>query len=55
MQLFIEAIGWVISALVFRQSEKKLSEQAVDERFTAHSADVNGQLKDITPQFDFKY
>ncbi|KAJ5167586.1 uncharacterized protein N7482_003180 [Penicillium canariense] len=52
-QLFIEVIGWVISALALRQSEKKLSEQAVDERFTAYSADINGQLKDVTPQFAF--
>jgi hypothetical protein len=51
-QLFIEAIGWVIGIMVWFQSEEKLGAQALEERFTAYSGDVNGKLSDNTPKFD---
>ncbi|KAK3360723.1 hypothetical protein B0T25DRAFT_629713 [Lasiosphaeria hispida] len=49
-QLGLEVFGWVITILVLRQSER-LSPQAVDERFTAHSGDVNRRLGEAAPQF----
>lgn len=49
-QLGIELFGWVITILALRQSNK-LSPQAVNERFTAYSGDVNRRLGEAQPQF----
>ncbi|KAK1752023.1 hypothetical protein QBC47DRAFT_416508 [Echria macrotheca] len=51
-QVAIEVFGWVISILVFRQTDKKLTHQAMEERLTAYSSNVNGRLADATPQFE---
>ncbi|KAK0729463.1 hypothetical protein B0H67DRAFT_638076 [Lasiosphaeris hirsuta] len=51
-QLGLEIFGWVISILVLRQSDSRLSSQAVDERFTAYSGDVNRRMGEATPHFN---
>jgi len=51
-QLLIEALGWVISIMVFFQTEQKITPQGLEERFMAYSSDINGQLSDTTPKFD---
>jgi len=53
-QLVIEVFGWVISILVLRQTTQKLSSQAMEERMTAYSSNVNARLNDATPHFELK-
>ncbi|KAL8312291.1 hypothetical protein RB601_005993 [Gaeumannomyces tritici] len=53
-QLAIEVFGWAVSLLAFRQTTQKLSAQAMEQKMTAYSSNVNSRLQDATPNFEMQ-
>ncbi|KLU89821.1 hypothetical protein MAPG_08790 [Magnaporthiopsis poae ATCC 64411] len=53
-QVAIEVFGWIVSILAFRQTEQRLSAQAMEQKMTAYSSNVNSRLHDATPNFDIQ-
>jgi hypothetical protein len=53
-QIAIEALGWIISIMVWLQQRKEedMSPEAQEEKFKGYSQDVNGQLSSLTPKFN---